>query len=64
MVKCDASSNGVSAILLQDEHRIAYFSKGLSFSNCIKSVYNQELLIVVLALQILKHYLLCNHFYV
>ncbi|GJR06711.1 retrotransposon polyprotein [Tanacetum coccineum] len=43
-VECDASSAGVGAILLQSEHPIAFFSKGLSFSNRLKSTYDRELL--------------------
>ena len=63
-VECDASSNGVGAILLQEGHPIAYFSKGLSFSNRLKSAYDRELLALVLALQKWKHYLLGKHFFV
>lgn len=49
-VECDTSSDGVGAILLQAGHPIAYFSKGLSYSNHLKSAYDKELLAVVLAL--------------
>ncbi|XP_070006003.1 uncharacterized protein [Nicotiana sylvestris] len=62
IVECDASSDGVWAILLQQYHHIAYFSKGFSFSNRIKSTYDRELLALVLALQKWKHYLLGRHF--
>ena len=63
-MECDASSEGVGAILLQEEHPVAYFSKGLSFSNRLKSAYDRELLALVLALQKWKHYLIGRHFYV
>jgi len=63
-VECDASSLGVGAILIQDNHPVAYFSKGFSFSNRIKSTYDRELLAVVLALQKWKHYLLGHHFFI
>lgn len=63
-VECDASTTGIGAILLQKDHPIAYFSKGLSFSNRIKSAYDRELLALVLALQKWKHYLLGRHFFV
>ncbi|GJW39349.1 retrotransposon gag domain, retroviral aspartyl protease [Tanacetum coccineum] len=33
VVECDTSSDGVGAILSQDDHPVAYFSKGLSPSN-------------------------------
>ena len=63
-VECDASADGVGAILLQSGHPIAFFSKGLSFSNRLKSAYDRELLALVLALQKWKHYLLGRHFFV
>nr|GEZ64655.1 Ty3/gypsy retrotransposon protein [Tanacetum cinerariifolium] len=49
VVECDASSEGVRAILSQDEHPVAYFSKGFSQSNRVKSAYDRELLALVLA---------------
>lgn len=64
VVKCDASSEGIGVILLQHDHPIAYFSKGLSFSSRLKSIYDCELLALVLALQKWKYYLLGHHFYV
>lgn len=51
MVECDASSEGIGAILLQAEHLITYFSKWFSFSNRFKSTYDRELLALVLTLQ-------------
>lgn len=63
-VECDASTQGVGAILLQQGHPIAYFSKGFSFSNRIKSTYDRELLALVLALQKWKLYLLGQQFLV
>ncbi|KAJ7949788.1 Ty3/gypsy retrotransposon protein [Quillaja saponaria] len=62
-VESDASSEGVGAILSQSGHPVAYFSKGLSFSNRLKSAYERELLAVVLALQKWKHYLMGRHFF-
>ncbi|KAD5507395.1 hypothetical protein E3N88_15098 [Mikania micrantha] len=44
-VECDASSEGVGAILTQENHSFAYFSKkGFSLSNRLKSAYDRELL--------------------
>lgn len=50
VVECDASSEGIGDVLLQDDHPIAQFSKGLSFSSRLKSTYDRELLALVLAL--------------
>jgi len=63
-VECDASSEGIGAILLQSDHPIAYFSKGFFFSNRLKSTYDRELLALILALHRWKHYLLGHHFFV
>ncbi|KAH0636185.1 hypothetical protein KY285_035944 [Solanum tuberosum] len=57
-----ASSDRVGAIVLQHYHRVAYYSKELSFSSRIKSTYDRELQALVLALQKWKHYLLGRHF--
>ncbi|GJX59436.1 ty3-gypsy retrotransposon protein [Tanacetum coccineum] len=62
VVECDASSDGVGAILSQDDHPVAYFSKGFSPSNRFKSAYDRELLALVLAVQKWNHYLLGHHF--
>ncbi|PWA81057.1 hypothetical protein CTI12_AA191120 [Artemisia annua] len=63
-VECDASSEGVGAILLQDDHPMAYFSKGFSPNNRFKSAYDRELLALVLAVQKWSHYLLGRHFFI
>ncbi|KAD4180130.1 hypothetical protein E3N88_28721 [Mikania micrantha] len=49
VVEYDASSIGVGAILSQQEHPIAYFSKGFSSTTEFKSTYDRELLALVLA---------------
>ncbi|KAD2393285.1 hypothetical protein E3N88_40262 [Mikania micrantha] len=63
-VECDASSEGVGAILIQDDHPIAYFSKGFALSTRFKSAYDRELLALVLDVQKWNHYLLGRHFFI
>ncbi|KAI3753279.1 hypothetical protein L2E82_25328 [Cichorium intybus] len=62
VIECDASSDGIGAILSQEDHPVAYFSKGFSPSNRFKSAYDRELLALVLAIQKWSHYLLGRHF--
>ncbi|KAD5318340.1 hypothetical protein E3N88_18286 [Mikania micrantha] len=62
VVECDASSEGVGAILSQQEHPIAYFSKGFASLTKFKSAYDRELLAFVLAVQKWSHYLMGRHF--
>ncbi|KAD3639992.1 hypothetical protein E3N88_29215 [Mikania micrantha] len=50
VVECDASSDGVGTILIQEEHPMAYYSKAFAPSTGFKSAYDQELLALVMAL--------------
>ncbi|KAL8103695.1 hypothetical protein AgCh_028042 [Apium graveolens] len=62
MLEKDASSYGLGAVLLQNEHPIAYFSKVLGQRARMKSIYEKELMAIVLAVQKWRHYLLGHTF--
>lgn len=57
-VDCDTSRKGVGAVLLQNKKRIAYFSKSLLESSLSKSIYEKELMALMLAIQHWRPYLL------
>ncbi|KAF7144954.1 hypothetical protein RHSIM_Rhsim04G0143300 [Rhododendron simsii] len=58
VVESDASGTGLGAVLIQDGHPIAYWSKGISTRDQALSTYEKELMAVLKW----RHYLLGRHF--
>lgn len=62
VVEIDACDIGVGAVLLQQEHLIAYYSKKLSPLRQRASTYSEELWTITEAMHKWRHYLLDNEF--
>jgi len=61
-IECDASCHCVGAILMQDGHKLAYYNKALAPHTFNKSIYEKEVMALVLAVQHWRHYLLGRPF--
>jgi len=63
-IDCDALGKGIGVVLLQQKRVIVYFSKPLSEASLNKSVYEKELMALVLAIQHWRPYLVGRKFLV
>ena len=63
-VETDASHGGLGAVLMQDQHPIAYFSKTLGVRASRKLIYEKELMAIVFSISKWKHSLLGRKFLV
>lgn len=57
-IKYDALSSRIGAVLMQKRKPLAYFNKALSDGNLAKSIYEKELMTLVLVVQHWRPYLL------
>lgn len=64
VIETDASGTSLGAVLTQKQRPLEFFSQQLSPQARLKSVYERELMAIVLTIQKWRHYLLWHKFIV
>ena len=64
VVECDASGEGIGAVLTQMGHPIAFQSRKLNQSEKGYSIYDKEMLAIMHSLHKFRQYLVCERFIV
>ncbi|KAJ0816356.1 putative nucleotidyltransferase, Ribonuclease H [Helianthus annuus] len=62
VIETDASTRGMGAVLMQEGHPLSFISKALSNRQQSLSVYEKELLAIIMAVKYWHHYLVTRHF--